>query len=202
MLRGRARRIGIGCIGAAGGAALACSLWRAPPPVPPSVEPPPCARIEAIEVHKSERRLFARCEGGRILSFPIALPREPAGAKRARGDDRSPEGDYHVAGAARPSRFHLFLPIDYPAPADADRALAEGRITPDVHAAILRAHALRRLPPQNTPLGGYLGLHGEGARWRGDLDLNWTRGCFALADEAIELLAQLAPIGTPVRILP
>jgi hypothetical protein len=153
-------------------------------------------------VRKSERTLFIHCMGGALLSVPIALSREPYGAKRDRGDDRTPEGEYHIAGQPRPSRFHLFVPIDYPSIDDADRALREHRISPATHAAIVRAQLHGILPPQDTALGGYLGFHGEGPRWQGDLDINWTQGCFAMSDEWIERLARLAPAGTPVRILP
>jgi hypothetical protein len=190
----------------------ACAGWLEGPPPPPADTPAPaatppvappvrCARIERVEVRKSERRLLAHCLGGAELAFPIALSREP-GPKRARGDQRTPEGAYRIAAPARPSRFHRFVPIDYPSLADAEAGLAEGRITASERDAIARAHREGRLPPQDTALGGNLGFHGEGSRWRGDLDLDWTEGCFALSDDAIEALAARAPPGTPVLILP
>jgi len=153
-------------------------------------------------VRKAERRLLVACAGGGERVFPVALSREPAGAKRAQADQRVPEGEYRIAGPARTSRFHLFLPIDYPSPADADRALADGLITRAERDAIVRAHAEGSLPPQDTALGGRLGFHGEGDRWSGDLDLDWTEGCIAVTDDVIELLAERAPSGTPVRIVP
>jgi hypothetical protein len=114
-----------------------------------------------------------------------------------------PEGVYHVAGPARPSRFHRFVPIDYPSPADADLALREGRLSRADHARVLAAHARGALPPQDTPLGGLLGFHGEGERWRGDsADLDWTYGCLALRDADLDFLAARVRRGTPVRILP
>jgi hypothetical protein len=191
----------------------ACAGWlerpSAPPPpqapapaaIPPIAPPPRCERIQRLEVRKSERTLIAHCVGGGALSFPIALSREP-GPKRQRGDLRTPEGVYRIAAPARPSRFHRFLPIDYPSLADAEAALAEGRITASERDAIAQAQRNGRLPPQHTALGGHLGFHGEGRRWRGDLDLDWTEGCFALSDEAIEGVAARAPPGTPVEILP
>jgi murein L,D-transpeptidase YafK len=185
--------------------ALACARPAPPPPAPaPAPIPPPaaCQEVERLTVYKSERRLVAACRGGGERVFPVSLSREPVGAKRVQGDRRVPEGEYRVAGAARPSRFHLFLPIDYPSPADAERALAEGRITRAERDAIARAHAAGALPPHDTALGGRLGIHGEGARWRGDLDLDWTEGCVAVTDAAIDWLAVAAPPGTPVVILP
>jgi murein L,D-transpeptidase YafK len=172
------------------------------PPAPPAPAPPAaCERVARIEVSKSARTLTAECEGGARLVFPVALAREP-GPKRRAGDLRMPEGEYRIAGAARASRFGLFLPIDYPSPADAARGLAAGVIAREAYDAIVRAHERGALPPQDTALGGHLGLHGEGERWRGDLDLDWTEGCVALADAAIGRLARLVARGTPVAIHP
>lgn len=171
----------------------------APPPDPLGL---PCERVRRIEVRKAERRLEAWCEEGGLRAFPIALSREPVGAKLRRGDERIPEGDYRIAGSPRPSRFHRFIPIDYPSIADADRALASRLISNADHRRIVAAHAAGRLPPQDTRLGGWLGFHGEGRRWRGDLDLDWTEGCVAVADEAIDWLARHAARGTPVSIRP
>lgn len=175
-----------------------------PLPAPPPVDPRslPCPSVVRLEVRKHDRVLEAWCAGGGLRVFPIGLSREPVGAKRRRGDQRIPEGNYHIAGSARASRFHLFLPIDYPSPADADRGLAEGVISDGVHRRILAAHAEGRMPPQDTALGGLLGFHGEGARWRGDLDLDWTEGCVAVEDESIRWLAGHARRGTPVSIRP
>jgi murein L,D-transpeptidase YafK len=174
----------------------------APAPGPPPLEgPEACPRIERLEVKKSARRLVAICVGGARLEIPVALSREK-GPKRVRGDRRVPEGQYRIVGRARESRFHRFLPIDYPSRADAELALAQGRITPAESDAIARAHARGRLPPQDTALGGQLGFHGEGERWRGDLELDWTEGCIAVSDQVIDLLARRVPPGTPVVIDP
>lgn len=170
-----------------------------PPPDPSRL---PCETVRRIEVRKGERRLFAWCVEGGLRSFVIALSREPVGAKLRRGDQRIPEGDYRIAGDPRPSRFHRFIPIDYPSIADADRAFASRLISSDVYHRIVAAHAAGRLPPQDTRLGGWVGFHGEGRRWRGDLDLDWTEGCVAVADEAIDWLARHAGRGTPVSIRP
>jgi hypothetical protein len=192
---------------------LACA--RPPPPELPAPVPPavpeaaapapaaPCLRIERILVHKGERRLFASCQGGALVALPVALGREPEGAKRASGDHRTPEGTYRVAGPAqRSQRFHRFVPIDYPSPADAARALAEGRLSRRDHARILAAHRKGVLPPQDTPLGGGLGFHGEGERWRGDSQhLDWTYGCIALADADLDFVIGRIAVGTPVTIL-
>jgi murein L,D-transpeptidase YafK len=194
---------------------LGCAAARAPAPtVPPPLETPdagaaraapdrPCLRIVRIEVSKGERRLRAVCDGGSIVTMTAALGRDPAGPKLAVGDLRTPEGHYRITQPARPSRFHRFLSIDYPSMQDAEAALADGRIPVSDYIAIVQAHELGAEPPQDTPLGGGLGLHGEGPRWHGDsADLDWTFGCVAVSDEELDFLAERAPVGTPVVISP
>jgi hypothetical protein len=176
----------------------------APLPAEPERAPPSaaCLRIERIVVHKGERKLWARCAGGAVVMLGVALGRAPEGPKRERGDQRTPEGDYRIVGPARPSRFHRFLPIDYPSLADADRAHAEGRISARDHARIAAAHRRGIAPPGDTPLGGGLGFHGEGRRWRGEsVALDWTDGCIALADRDLDFLAARVAVGTEVQLL-
>ncbi|HET6304387.1 MAG TPA: L,D-transpeptidase [Myxococcota bacterium] len=194
--------------------ALACARPAAPPlePVAPEAPPPPtapeaageCTRILSIEVRKGERSLSARCEGGAVHRMTAALGREPRGDKLAAGDDRTPEGLYRISGRPRRSRFHLFIPIDYPSADDARAALDEGRISPRDHARILYAETFGLAPPDDTPLGSGLGLHGEGGRWRGEsAGLDWTNGCVAVTDADIEFLAARVEVGkTEVVIQP
>jgi hypothetical protein len=95
------------------------------------------------------------------------------------------------------------VPIDYPSVADADLALAERRISAADHARIVTAHGRGELPPQDTALGGELGLHGEGRRWRGESKtLDWTYGCIALTDAELDFVAERAAPGTPISIVP
>ncbi len=133
----------------------------------------------------------------------VALGREPSGHKERRGDLRTPEGLYYVTGPMQPSRFHGFLPISYPSPADAERALAAGRISAVDHRRILDAHAQGHLPPSDTPIGGQIGFHGEGERWRDSSEhLDWTFGCLAVRDVELDFLSERMAPGTPVHIVP
>jgi murein L,D-transpeptidase YafK len=171
----------------------------------PDVAPPepPCERITRIEVYKTLRELVAWCEGGEVERMTAALGREPRGHKLAQGDLRTPVGSYRISGRLQRNRFHGFVPIDYPSLKDADAALAEGRISPRDHARIADAHARGVQPPGDTPLGGDIGIHGEGRRWAGDSQrLDWTYGCVAVTDAALDFLAPRLAVGVEVEILP
>jgi hypothetical protein len=172
------------------------------PPVAPS-ELPACDRIVRIEVRKEARTLRAYCSQGDVVTMRVAIGREEVGAKSRSGDRRTPEGEYRVAGAARPGRFHLFIPIDYPSVRDAEEALAGGLLSRPARDRIVEAHALGSEPPRDTALGGGLGFHGEGDRWRGVSGvLDWTDGCIAVSDAEIEFLAERVEPGAAVSILP
>lgn len=210
----RAKRSGVRIAGTLAALALgaACRFGPEPAPLPPLPPPPsaeqptavpPCERIARIEVRKSERRLRAYCERGGVVELPVALGRERGGPKRSAGDMRTPEGRYRISGPATASRFHLFLPIDYPSVADAEAARAEARLSESAYRRIVTAHERGEPPPEDTPLGGALGFHGEGRRWRGDSEhLDWTLGCIALRDDHVAFLAARSSVGTPVEILP
>jgi murein L,D-transpeptidase YafK len=176
----------------------------APAPAPPTPPPPPpCERIVRIEVSKSQRLLRAWCARGAEVAMTAALGRDPVGPKREAGDVRTPEGHYRISGEPQPSRFHAFVPIDYPSVADADLALAEGRIGLRDHRRIVRAHQRGVPPPGDTPLGGEIGLHGEGTRWAGDSEhLDWTLGCIAVTDDELDFLIARTGPGVPVDIVP
>jgi lipoprotein-anchoring transpeptidase ErfK/SrfK len=162
-----------------------------------------CRRIARIDVWKASHRLKATCENGAELTMTVAIGRGARAAKQESGDARTPEGRYAVAGAARTSRFHLFIPIDYPSVSDAERGLSEGIVDATTHAQILDAHSAGRLPPQDTALGGSIGLHGEGEDWQGESRRSdWTLGCIAVSDDEIERLAERVHVGVPVWIHP
>jgi murein L,D-transpeptidase YafK len=154
-------------------------------------------------VRKSERRLVARCNPGPALEMKVALGRQPLGPKLRKGDQRTPEGNYVVSGPAARNRFHRFIPIDYPSRRDADVGLERGTISAAEHARILARRSHDHPPPQDTALGGELGLHGEGPRWQGEsAGLDWTFGCVAVRDHEIDFLAERVKVGTPVWIVP
>jgi hypothetical protein len=82
-------------------------------------------------------------------------------------------------------------------------ALQQGRISADTWADVWFASKRRVKPPWDTPLGGFVGIHGTGAvgrKARMRLLHDWTEGCIALTDRHIEELYELTPVGTAVDI--
>lgn len=116
-------------------------------------------------------------------------------------DEKTPLGDFRINGIDTSQRFRLFLSIDYPNMRDTQKAFDEGRIDAAQYEALRQAWRQGRPPPQNTSLGGNLGIHGIGA---GSVEIhnnfNWTNGCIALTNDQVEELAAQVRIGTRVRI--
>jgi murein L,D-transpeptidase YafK len=135
--------------------------------------------------------------GGRLAAtYRIALGRRAEGHKEREGDGRTPEGHYFVCTRNPRSRFHLFLGISYPNADDAALGLARGAISEAEHRAIVEATAAGRQPPWNTALGGEIGIHGGGV-WA-----DWTLGCIATENSAVEELWEVLRIGDPVIVAP
>jgi murein L,D-transpeptidase YafK len=142
-------------------------------------------------------------EGSEMISTyeGIAIGRYGAAPDRMQGDHRTPVGRFRVAWISEDTRFHRFFGLDYPDLLTALRAYTDKRITEPEWQAIRRAHQEGAIPPQNTPLGGQIGLHGIGA---GSAEVhgryNWTNGCVALGNDEIDELLQWVRVGTRVDI--
>lgn len=120
---------------------------------------------------------------------------------RHEGDGKTPLGVFHIAWINPNSRFHLFFGLDYPNQEMAEAAFRSKVIDFDSYFAIRKALYHRELPPQNTPLGGHIGIHGIGhGNHLIHETANWTQGCIALTNEQIEQLAQWIALGTKVVI--
>ena len=131
----------------------------------------------------------------------ISIGRAGTTRNKIAGDSKTPLGDFRLVRIAPSTRFHRFFGIDYPAVADAERGLRTATISRQQYTAILRAFEAKATPPQQTPLGGYVGIHGVGA---GDLSVhqkfNWTQGCVALTNQQIDDLSKWVYLGMRVII--
>jgi len=151
-------------------------------PEPQSFSPERFA-ISEVLVKKAERRLYL-LEGEEVIrSYRISLGDNPEGHKLYEGDERTPEGEYTLDWRNDRSDFYKSIHISYPSPRDRELAEAWG------------------LDP-----GGSIMIHGL-PNEAGDLafayvGLDWTDGCIAVTNEAMDEIWQLVSNGTPIRILP
>lgn len=142
-----------------------------------------------------------RGEQARVTFNNIALGRGGVAKNRRQGDKKTPLGEFRIAWVNPNSRFHLFFGLNFPTAEYASDAFSQGLISSETYAQIEYAGYQQLPPPQNTPLGGNIGIHGVG---KGDVTihkrLNWTEGCIALSNKQIEKLAKWVSIGTKVVI--
>ncbi|MGR9052358.1 MAG: L,D-transpeptidase family protein [Gammaproteobacteria bacterium] len=131
----------------------------------------------------------------------ISIGRNGAGFKMQRGDDVTPLGVYRIGWINDRSTFYRFFGLSYPSVDNAFVAFERGLIGSSTFDAIISAHANNRIPPQNTELGGQIGIHGVG---KGNLKIhnamNWTHGCIALTNSQIDRLSHWIKKETIVRV--
>ncbi|HUD51370.1 L,D-transpeptidase family protein [Parvibaculum sp.] len=147
------------------------------------LEPDELPKVDRIVVWKSKRELDLMLKGIVIRAYPIALGSHPVGAKRRKGDGRTPEGVYIIDGRTRRTAYHRALHISYPGETQRTAALARGA----------------------NP-GGDIFIHGMPASF-GRKDpvrffVDWTNGCIAVGNIAIEEIWNAVDDGTVVEIHP
>jgi tetratricopeptide (TPR) repeat protein len=138
---------------------------------------------DKVLIEKKERRLTLLSKGEVIKTYKIALGGNPVGPKERQGDNKTPEGTYIIDSRNRDSGYHLSLHISYPNEKDKMRAKELG-VSP----------------------GGDIMIHGikNGLSWVGasHAEVDWTKGCIAVADEEMEEIDKRVPNGTIVEISP
>ncbi len=157
-----------------------------------------------IEIKKSQRLLIVR-EGEEVRKvYHIAWGRGGPGDKQRLGDRKTPVGTYRVIGFNDRSKFDFFIRLNYPNVKDAFYGLKSAVITRVEFDRIIGALRRNTLPPQDTSLGGAIGIHGIGPETPEKLriheSLNWTEGCIALRNGEIHELRPYIHIGTRVVI--
>lgn len=157
-----------------------------------------------IEINKTERELKVLLGKNVIRSFHISIGRVEHGAKRTRGDNRTPVGAYQVVDFNNDSKFYFFMLLNYPNTVDAWHGYRDELISAGEFRDIVMAIQNGRTPPQNTALGGFIGIHGVGEETNETLDMhakfNWTEGCIALTNVEIAELRKYVSPGTKVVI--
>jgi murein L,D-transpeptidase YafK len=158
-----------------------------------------------VVIKRSEKRLLIQKEGQVLRSFHVALGSGGRQGKQQLGDRKTPSGEYRIMQVRDSDRFHVFIQLDYPSVRDAMNGLKSKRISKSQYRQILDAHIYGDLPPQNTPLGGAIGIHGIGQETKEKLEIhqmaNWTQGCIALRNQEVDQLLSYVSKGTKVKIV-
>lgn len=165
------------------------AIIRAKPLHLPLVQP-------RIIVSKAQRELRLYSGGKIARIYRVGLGANPLDDKEREGDKRTPQGDFYITTKNAHSQFYRSLGISYPNMAAANRGLQSHLITQAQYHQIVAANRGRRNPPQNTPLGGKVLIHGGGSA------SDWTFGCVALDRLDILELFSAIRLGAPVRIEP
>lgn len=131
----------------------------------------------------------------------VSLGRGGTKPQRLEGGRATPLGEFHVNRFNVKSKFHIFVGLDYPTPFHARQALETGVYSRQDYNDYFDYYRRHGSPPQQTALGGYIGIHGVGlADPEIHRRLHWTDGCVAVEDEQIRRLSSLIDIGTRVVI--
>jgi murein L,D-transpeptidase YafK len=155
-----------------------------------------------VDVDSAKRELRV-LQGDKVLAVfnPVSVGRWGVSDEKRRGDGKTPLGEYRIAWVKPTGSFGPFMGFNYPSIARAEKGLASGEISKAEFGAIQRAHAEGIVPPQNTRLGGYIGIHGLGRADPGiHRDLNWTKGCIAVTNAQMMQIMRLVGEGAIVRI--
>ena len=137
--------------------------------------------VDAVLVYKSERLLMLLHDGEIVGHYKIALGRNPVGPKTHEGDYKTPEGRYVLDWRNPDSHFHRSIHISYPSPSDAQRAQRSG-VDP----------------------GGNVMIHGlpsDPAKAQLAWD-DWTDGCIAVPNDAMDAIWNAVQDGTLIVIRP
>jgi len=145
--------------------------------------PTATADITQVLVRKNERRLYLLSDRETVREYRISLGDNPVGHKLSEGDERTPEGEYTLDWRLADSDFYKAIHISYPSARDRKLADAWG------------------LDP-----GGSIMIHGlpnnAGDMAFAYIGLDWTDGCIAVSNEAMDEIWSLVKNGTPIRIEP
>jgi murein L,D-transpeptidase YafK len=140
-------------------------------------------KADSVMVIKSESKLYLLKNGKMIREYHASFGANPIGHKQQEGDERTPEGKYFLDYKKEDSAFYKSIHISYPNDQDRRKAKEKG-INP----------------------GGAIMIHGQ----RNDLGwlyfisryFNWTDGCIAVSNMAMDEIWEAVSVGTPIEIKP
>jgi len=155
-------------------------------------------------ISRSKHTLSVKQGDVTLSTFKVAFSSGGKKAKLKEGDHTTPKGAYLINKISDSENFHLFMLLNYPNMTDAKRALKDNLISRAQYRAILLAQIEGRLPPQNTALGGAIGIHGIGVETKDKIEIHqfvdWTKGCIAMRNDEVDTLRRYIGPGTKVII--
>lgn len=173
---------------------------------------PPYKKDKLVLVDKGKFKCYLYNKGNLVSTYEIALGQVPAGAKEKQGDLKVPEGEYRICEKTKGPFTHnwsaaylgtRWMCLTYPNTFDAQKALGKNMITREQYNKIAAATKAGIKPPQNTALGGGIGLHGWIEEdWSNDSDRAQTWGCVSFHNNDLNEFYELVNIGTTVIIVP
>ena len=136
---------------------------------------------DRVILDKSGRRLFLLHGAVIIAAYQVSLGGSPDGQKKREGDEKTPEGLYHLDWRNGKSSMFKSLHISYPDSYDRQQA------------------RLRSEDP-----GGMIMIHGQPNYfgWVAPvLQLfDWTDGCIAVSNAEMQEIWDMVPNNTPIEI--
>lgn len=134
---------------------------------------------DLVVILKSDRLLYVYRDGLPIREYHIQLGASPVGPKLHEGDSRTPEGAYALDWRNPESSFYKSIHITYP-----------------------NRHDLMRAARHGVKPGGEIMIHGQPSYDSRKRHGDWTHGCIAVSNKAMDELWQLVPQDTPIHIYP
>lgn len=154
--------------------------------------------IREIRVFKSERRLeLVNKNNQTIKTYKVMLGRNPEGAKKEEGDNKTPEGAYVLDLKSDNSKFHKSFHISYPNTRDIIKAKIHGK---KAGGDIM----LHGYPEDFSEMRDWLKLvhldNSSDEVIRAGLgNYDWTNGCIAVTDEEIDEIFSMVEV--PMKII-
>ncbi|WP_010252440.1 L,D-transpeptidase [Acetivibrio cellulolyticus] len=155
-----------------------------------------------IYVDKSDHVLSLISNGKLLKSYHVELGDSDLGDKEISGDHKTPEGTFYISEKSilDPADEYLgsrWMRLSYPNIEDAERGLEDGIISSSIYEEIVTAFKNFQTTPQNTSLGGGVGIHGGSTA---ELGSDWTWGCVGLSNSSVEDFYDYVKVGTKVVI--
>lgn len=143
----------------------------------------PARKATRVLVKKSAHTMTLLGKDDELLgTYKVSIGPGGSGHKRREGDMVTPVGRYHIT-MHQPSRFKIFLRLDYPNAQDWER---------------FRDLKKKGALPDGATIGGDIGIHGGTPPAYKERD--WTLGCVAVEDDEIVEIAKRVPDGVVVDI--